>query len=244
LRRAIAKAVDADELVKVVYAGQAVLTNQLSPPGVAGYDALRTSRSAYDPAGASALLDRVGYGRKDAQGYRLDQDAKPIRLTLTLSSNASTAREFATLVKRNLEAIGLRTDVRMVPFQDAVKEVIAGRVQMFFGAQGGDPTGWIPLRILYGKSPPTTNLSRFSFPEYDGAAERFMRAATESERVAAARTMTDVANNYAPLIPLVVRLDNWFVQPWISGFSPPIIQTHWKYMDIDVARQAAKRSGR
>jgi ABC-type transport system substrate-binding protein len=92
LRRAIAKALDADELVKVVYAGQAIVTNQLSPPGVAGYDALWTSRSAYDPAGARALLDRVGYDRKDAQGHRLGQDAKPIALTLTLPSNASTSR--------------------------------------------------------------------------------------------------------------------------------------------------------
>ena len=38
LRRAIAKAIDADELVKVVYAGQAIVMNRLSPPGVAGYD--------------------------------------------------------------------------------------------------------------------------------------------------------------------------------------------------------------
>ena len=204
---------------------------------------MRPSRSAYDPAGARALLDRVGYDRKDAKGYRLGQDAKPITLSLTLPSNSSISREFATLAKRNLEAIGLRTDVRMAPFQEILKEVIAGRYQMFFGAQGGDPTGWIELRFLYGKSPPTTNLSRFALPEYDRAAEQFMRAATEAERVAAARTMSEIANNYAPFIPLVVRLDNWFVQPWISGFSPPVIQTHWKYMDIDVARQAAKRRG-
>ena len=243
LRRAIAMAIDADELARVVYAGQAVVTTQLSPPGVAGYDALRPRRSAYDPATASALLDRVGYGRKDPRGYRLDQDAKPVTLTLTLSSNASTSREFATLVKRNLEAIGLRMDVRMVPFQDAIKDVMAGHFQMYFGAQGGDPTGWIELRILYGKSPPATNPSRFSSPEYDRAAQQFMRAATDEERLAAARTMSDVANNYAPFIPLVVRLENWFVQPWMSGFSPPTIQTHWKYMDIDVGRQSMKRRG-
>jgi ABC-type transport system substrate-binding protein len=243
LRRAIAKALDADELVKVVYAGQAVVMNQLSPPGVAGYDASWRSRSVYDPAGARALLDRVGYDRKDAGGYRLGQDAKPIALTLILPWSSNSARELATLVKRNLAAIGLKAEVRMVPFQDAIKEVMAGRYQMFFVSQGGDPTGWIALRILYSKSPPTTNLSRFSFPEFDRAAEQFLRAATEAERVAAARTATEVANNYAPFIPLVVRVDNWFVQPWVSGFSPPVIQTHWKYMDIDVARQAAKRRG-
>ena len=244
LRRAIAKAIDADETIRVVFASQAIVWNQLSPPGVAGYDSLWRSRSAYDPAGAAALLDRVGYGRKDARGYRLGQDAKPITLTLTLPSGTSISREFGTLAKRNLEAIGLRTEVRMLPFQDAIKEVMAGRYQLFFGAQGGDPTGWIELGILYGKSPPTTNLSRFSFPEYDRAAEEFMRAATDAERVAAARTMSQVANNYAPFIPLMVRLDSWFVQPWVSGFSPPVIQTHWKYMDIDVARQSSKRHGK
>ena len=243
LRRAIAKALDADELVKVVYAGQATVMNQLSPPGVAGYDAKWPTRSAYDPAGAKLLLDRFGYDRKDAQGYRLGPDAKPNTLTLTLPSNSSISRELATLVKRNLEAIGLRADIRMTLFQDAIKEVMAGQYQMFFGAQGGDPTGWNELSILYGKSPPGTNLSRFSLPEFDRAAEQFMRAATEAERVAAARTMSEVANNYAPFIPLVVSLRNWFVQPWISGFSPSVIQTHWKYMDVDVARQSSKRRG-
>ena len=42
-----------------------------------------------------------------------------------------------------------------------------------------------------------------------------MCTATEVERVSAARITSEVANNYAPFIPLVVRLDNWFVQPWI-----------------------------
>ena len=241
LRRAIAKAVDADKLINVVYAGQAMIMSQLFPPGVAGYDAMWPTRSAYDPAGAKALLDRFGYERKDPQGYRLGPDGKPNTLTLTLPSNASISRELATLIKRNLEAIGLRTDIRMTLFQDAIKEVIAGRYQMYFGAQGGDPTGWIELRILYGKSPPASNVSRFSSPEYDRAAEQFMGVATDAERVAAARTMSEIANNYAPFIPLVARLDNWFVQPWISGFSPPVIQTHWKYMDVDVTRQSSRR---
>jgi ABC-type transport system substrate-binding protein len=122
-------------------------------------------------------------------------------------------RQLATLVKRDLQAIGLRSDIRMTPFQDAINEEIAGQCQKFFGAQGGDPTGWIELRILYGKSPPVSNVSRFALPEYDRAAEEFMIAAIEAERITAARTMSEVANIYAPPIPLVVRMDNWVVQP-------------------------------
>jgi hypothetical protein len=103
----------------------------------------------------------------------------------------------------------------MVPFQDAIKEVMAGRYQMFFGAQGA-------IRPMDRASHPvrevtaTTNLSRFSFPEYDRAAEQFMRAATEAERVAAARTMTEVANNYAPFIR------SWYA--WTTGSCSPGFQ--------------------
>ena len=244
LRRALAKALDAGELVKVVLAGQALVANQLVPPGVAGFDPGLKAPSEYDPAGAKALLDRFGYDKRDAQGFRLGRDGKPLMLTLTLASNASTAREVATLVKRNFDAVGVRSTMHLTPFQDAIKEVMAGRFQMYFGAQGGDPTGWISLRMLYGKSPETSNPGRFMAAEYDRAAEQFLRAATEAERVAAARTMSDVARNYAPFIPLAVRVDNWFVQPWLQGFSPPVIQTHWKYLDIDVAQQSARRSRR
>jgi ABC-type transport system substrate-binding protein len=242
LRRAIAQALDVDALVRVVYAGQAAVINQLVPPGVAGFDAAAMPRSTYDPAAAAALLDRFGYDKRDAQGYRMQPDMRPLTLTLTSPSNASGAREFATLMKRNMDAIGVRIEFRMAPFQDSIKEVMAGRYRMTFGAQGGDPTGWIALRLLYGKSPEETNLARFALPEYDRAAERFLHAASEAERIAAARTMSDVARNYAPLIPLVVQLENWFVQPWIKGFSPPTIQTHWKYLDIDLSAQKAKRA--
>ena len=62
-------------------------------------------------------------------------------------------------------------------------------------------------------------------------------SATEAGRIAAARTMTDIARTYAPLIPGVFRLANIYVQPWLQGFSPPVFQTYWKYLDIDLARR-------
>jgi ABC-type transport system substrate-binding protein len=240
LRRAIGLALDVDSLVKVLYNGQASPTNQLLPPGVAGYDASVPGRSQYDPAAAQALLDRFGYGKRDAANFRVGPDGKPLTLAITLASAAS-AREFETLMKKNLDAIGLRLTAHVTPFQDAVKEVTAGRYQMYYGSQGGDPSGWIGLRVLYGKSPPWSNISHFSSPEYDRAADEFLRAGTAAEQVAAARTMSNVAHNYAPMFPVAIQTENDFVQPWLLGFSPPVFQTHWKYMDIDVER---KRQGK
>jgi oligopeptide transport system substrate-binding protein len=54
LRRAIAMGFDVDELIKVLFAGQALPANQLLPPGVDGYDRSLPAKSLYDPAGAQA----------------------------------------------------------------------------------------------------------------------------------------------------------------------------------------------
>jgi hypothetical protein len=131
----------------------------------------------------------------------------------------------------------------MVPFQDAIKEVMAGTLSDVLRSQGGDPTGWIELRILYGKSPPTTNLSRFFVSRIRSARGAVHARGDGGERVAAARTCPRSRTTTHRSFRSSCASTTWFVQPWISGFSPPVIQTHWKYMDIDVARQSEKRRG-
>ncbi len=127
LRRAIALAMDTATLVKVVYAGQALPANQLVPPGVAGHDPSLPSAPLYDPAAAKALLDRFGYGSCDAEGYRMAPDGQPLTVTVTLRSGA-ISREIETLSKKCMDAVGLRMDFHVTPFQDAVKELERGRI--------------------------------------------------------------------------------------------------------------------
>lgn len=236
LRRAMALATDTATLVKVVYAGQALPANQLVPPGVAGHDPKRPSRPLYDPAAAKALLDRYGYSSLDAEGYRKTPDGRPLTVVVTLRSGA-ISREIETLLKKNMDAVGLRMDFHVTPFQDAVKELERGEFQLYFGGFGGSPSGWPELLQLYSKQTQEINVSRFKFDAYDRAAEQFLRSATEAEQIATARTMTELAQTYTPELPAIFRLENNFVQPWLLGFRPPIFATYWKYLDIDLARR-------
>jgi ABC-type transport system substrate-binding protein len=236
LRRAIALALDTPTMVMVVYAGQAQPANQLVPPGVAGHDPTLSSKPLYDPASARALLDRFGYKRLDAEGYRTNPDGGRLVLGMTLRAGA-ISREVQTLVKRGLDAVALRVDFHVTPFQDAIKELEGGEYQMFFGGFGGSPSGYPELMQLYSKQSPRVNVSRFKLAAYDQAAEQFLRSATVAEQVAAARTMSDIARSYMPELPLIFRLENDFVQPWLLGFSPPVFATYWKYLDIDLARK-------
>ena len=236
LRRAIALAMDTETLVKVVYAGQALPANQLVPPGVGGHDPELGFKPLYDPAAARALLDRFGYRNFDAEGYRKGPDGRPLTLAMTLRSGA-ISREIQTLVKKSLDAVGLRMDFHVTPFQDAIKELEKGKYQMYFGGFGGSPSGYPELLQLYSKQPQRVNVSQFKLAEYDRAAEQFLRSATDAEQIVAARKMSELARTYMPELPAIFRLENDFVQPWLLGFRPPIFSTYWKYLDIDLARR-------
>lgn len=239
LRRAIAYGLDVDTLVKVVYAGQARAANQLVPPGVGGHDATLPPEPLYDPGTARALLDRFGYAR-GADGYRTGPDGKSLTVTLTLRSGP-VSREIETLTKRDMDAIGVRMDFRLTPFQDAIKELEKGKFQVYFGGFGGSPSGYPELLQLYSKQPQRVNVSQFRLDEYDQSADKFLRSASDAEQVAAARRMTELARTYMPELPTIFRLENNFAQPWLLGFSTPVFSEYWKYLDIDPARREAAR---
>ncbi len=237
LRRAIALGLDRKTLIDVIYAGEAVPANQLVPPGVAGHDPSLPAL-AYDPAAGNALLDRFGYGVRDADGYRKAPDGKSLTLTLSLRTGA-ISREFATLWKKNLDALGLRSDFHVAPFQDVIKELEGGKFQIFNSGYGGVPFGYAEMLQLDSRQPATVNSSRFKLPDYDRTVDRFFASSTEEGRIAAARQASALASAYVLLLPTIFRLENDFVQPWVQGYSAPIWTSYWKYLDIDLGRRRA-----
>ncbi len=241
LRRAIAMALDVNELLKVVYAGQALPANQMVPPGVGGYDPNRPAKPLYDPAGARALLDRFGYRNSGTNGYRTMPDGKPLRLTLSQRTGA-VSREVETLWKKNMDAIGLAMDFNLAPFQEIIKALEKGQFQLYYGGFGGSPSGSAELIQLSAKQPQRVNVTQFKLPEYDRALDDFVRSDSDAEQIAAARKMNDLALAYMPQLPAAFRLESNFVQPWVRGFSPMIFSSYWKYLDLDLgARGGAAR---
>jgi len=236
LRRAIALAIDMEAMVKVVYAGQGIPANQIVPPGVTGHDPSLPKKPLYDKAAAMRLLDRVGFDKRDADGFRKGPDGKPLTVTFTIRSGA-ISRETQTLLKRDMDAVGLHMEFHVTPFQDAVKEMVAGKYQMAFVGQGGVPSGYAVLIPLWGKAQSSINLSRFRLAEYDAAFREFLRSSEPVAQIAAARKMTELAQAYMPMLPSVFRIETNYVQPWLLGFSPPIFKQYYKYLDIDLAMQ-------
>ena len=244
LRRAMVLAFDTESLVKIVYAGQGLPANQIVPPGVGGHDPASPPKSLYDPATAKALLDRFGY-KIGTDGFRTAPDGKPLTLTLSQRSGA-VSREIETLLKKNMDAVALRTAFRQAPFQEIIKELERSKFQLYYGGFGGSPSGYAELQQLYSKAPLRINVTQFKLAEYDRAMEQFLKSADDEVQIAAARTMSEIARTYMPEMPAVYRLENYFVNRWVRGFAPPIFTSYWKYLDIDLAqrRQAADKTPR
>ena len=235
LRRAIGMGLDVDEMIRVLFAGNALPANQLLPPGVSGHDPSLPPKSIYDAAGARALLDRFGFKDRDGDGYRETPDGKPLTVSRgTLPE--SWYREADTLWKKNMDAIGIRMQVQQQTFAELLNLSRSGKLPMFnLGYRSLEPSGYQILQTLWGKSPRDTNPSQFRQADYDAAYEQFLRTPAGPARTALARKMSDISQAYMPMILHTYGVGNVLHYPWVQGYWPSAFGYSWKYLDIDVA---------
>ena len=183
LRRALAMAIDDDEYVRVILNGSGRVPRNWIPQDILGHDPLYVYPIRYEPATANALLDRFGYSKRVADGYRRGPDG---RLTLTLSlRTGGISRETQTLWKKNMDAVGLRTEYDLMPFQEIIKNLEKGKFQMYQGGFGGSPSGYNVHAQLHGRQPQRVNTVQFHNADYDRAADQFVRAASDEEQIEA-----------------------------------------------------------
>ncbi len=239
LRRAIALAFDVENLVKVVYAGQALPANQLVPPRRhrSRSRAARRGRRTITRA-ANALLDRFGYGKRDPDGYRRAPDGKPLTLSLSLRT-AAISREIQTQWKKDMDAIGLRIDLSPDAVPGPDQGARSRKVpDLYVGGYGGIPSGYGAadaalrqgaavgqhepvqvgrIRPRDGRVPAQRGATPSRSPPRAGCRRSRARTSRSSRRSSASRTTSCSRGCWA-----IVR--NMF-------------QTYWKYLDIDLARQ-------
>ena len=240
LRRAIGMGFDVDEMIRVLFAGNALPANQLLPPGVSGHDPSLPVTSIYDPVGARALLDRFGFKDRDGDGYRELPDGKPLTVVRgTLPE--SWYREADTLWKKNMDAIGVRMQVQQQTFAELLNLSRSGKLPMFnLGYRSLEPSGYQILQTLWGKSPRDTNPSQFKQADYDAAYEQFLRTPAGPARVALARKMSDISQAYMPMLLHTYGVGNVLHYPWVQGYWPSAFGYSWKYLDIDMAMRNAR----
>ncbi len=122
VRRAMAHAIDKQEIVKGVLLGEGESTIGPYKPGTWVYDTA-IKDYAYDPIEARELLAEVGWKDRDGDGL-LDKDGQVFRFTILTNQGNSLRIKAATIIQFRLRQIGIDVQIRTVEWATFIKEFV------------------------------------------------------------------------------------------------------------------------
>ena len=236
LRRAISLATDVGREIRTVRRGQAIPAQSVVAPGTWGYDpALKTENSDFDLPRAKALLELFGYVDRDGDGWRDQPDGSALVLRYASQPDA-ISRAFDEVWKRNMDALGVRLEIRAGQWPEQLKAARAGQLMIWqLGYSANSPDVQPGLEILYGPAVGGQNLARFKHARFDAIFERMQALPDGPERLALLREAQKITVAFAPHKYNVHRIVNDLTQPWLLGFRrPPYGNQFWQYVDIDL----------
>jgi ABC-type transport system substrate-binding protein len=238
LRRAIGLATDVDKLIRIGYKGQAIPAQGPANPHTTGYDpAFKSEMSEHNPARAKALLDMFGYVDRDGDGYRERPDGSPLVIDRA-SQPDSLSREFETLWKKDLQAIGIRTKSSVGKWPEQLKQARAGKLQVWaLGGSSAQPDGQGAIARYDSTQWGGQNLSHFKNAEFDALYNKMSVMPDGPERLELFRQVKLIAAAYMPYKFNVHRISTDMWHPWVIGFKRPLFWQEWWHM-VDIDRSA------
>ena len=140
-RRALSMGIDRDQLNETFWLGIGV-PGSIAPADSTPYNPgpeWRKKWSTLDVKQANALLDKIGLGKKDGEGYRLRADGKGrLRIELLTSAGAFIPHsQVAEMIKEQWKKIGIQADVKEVERSLFFTRVRANEHQIAIWANDG-----------------------------------------------------------------------------------------------------------
>jgi ABC-type transport system substrate-binding protein len=236
LRRAIAMAYNVDDQIRIIRKGQAIRAQYPIPPGVTGHDSDYRSSIPHDPRAANALLERFGY-RRGPDGFRRLPDGAPLVIRYS-SSPTERDRQFDELMKRALDAIGVRLEIHKDRFPELLKLENECRLMMRHSAWIADyPDGDNFMQLAYGPNSGQSNNACYQSAEYDRRYEKSRLLPPGPERDRLYHEMARIIETDTVWLLTDSRYRNVLLQPRVKGFRKhPVMHQEWLYIDLELPR--------
>jgi len=228
LRRAIALALDPDELNDAFFDGAFVRFDGMIPPGLAGHPPggrVEGAPRGPDLPRARALLA--------AAGYPGGEGLPPIR---HYASSAWPGPEIGELLARQLGAIGVRLETRVLPFVE-LREAIGRRQAPFFTyGYGCDyPDAENALALFYGpNASPGVNVFNYEDVGFDRLYEELRTTAAPEARERLCERLRDTVLEDVPFVGSLAGSRTYLARPWLRNFEPDEALLDWmRWLDLD-----------
>ena len=211
VRQALNHAIDRRILVRNLIADRGRLAAGVIPAELAGSDTMRAGYQ-FDTLKAKSLLREAGY-------------PNGIDVELWTSTNPIYTRIAETL-QGYLALSGIR--VKIVQRESAAAREAArkGQTDLFvkdWYADYPDAENFLYPLLHSANKGVGGNVSYFSNTQFDSLVSRARREQDEPTRVALYKQADELAFREAPMIFLYFYNELYAVQPWVRGFTPPVI---------------------
>lgn len=177
VRRAIARAVDREAIIRHLLGGGAATTATILAPLLWAHAATLPAEP-YDPEGARRILDAAGYRDPDGPGPR-----PRFRITYKTSTNP-LRRRIAEAIGEQLRAVGIEAEVRSFEFATFFDDVKKGNFQLYSLVWVGITEPDALYNIFHAASIPPVgaNRGRYRNGAVDALLERGRRTLDTAER--------------------------------------------------------------
>ncbi len=231
VRKAIAKAIDRDLTIDLLFNGRAEKLGTIVPLTIAGneHDISHTPLT-YDPEGAKKLLIKAGF--PDGKGLP--------EFTIEYRGTTADSRRNFELLRANLSDVGIKVKSNLQTFAAYLKTMDSSKYEIAEGAWRADyPDAENFYQLLYGpNAAPGPNNSNFDNAEYNSLYEKIRYMQNSPERYASFKRMAEIIDEEVPIILLYNPIAVGLQQKWVKNFNRNMMMdVPFKYMDIDVKQK-------
>jgi peptide/nickel transport system substrate-binding protein len=210
-RRALLEAIDRQQIVDTLMAGQSTIAHTFISPDDAAYRAVESGlvRYAHDPNRAVQAITALDYTRRADGGI---VDGSGARLTVPISATVQNDRNVktATAVASDWRRIGVEVEEILIPLQRAQDREYRAQ---FPGFEIASSLGGVTARTIgrfHSTATPLPengfrvigNNARYQSPELDGLVERYLITIPSGERQRLLAAITRHQSEHLPLLPL------------------------------------------
>lgn len=171
LRRALAMAINAPEIIETLWGGMAQVSDSPMHPLLWAHNsAMQTI--AFDPQGAREALASLGWRDTNRDGV-LDKDGRPLEFAMTTNQGVQVRVDVMTMVQEYLRRVGVKVDTQVLEWNAFIQGVVKGEFDSCV-------LGWVvetraDLTTFWHSTstpPGGFNASRYKNPRVDSLIER------------------------------------------------------------------------
>lgn len=222
LRRAVAMSIDRNALVKSVLDTLGLVA---VGPTVRAFPTTDTlvSQIPFDSAGARAILDSLGWSRRDGRGIRT-KNGRELAFNLLVPTSSKNRRRLAVLLQEQLRGTGIRVNIEQMDNSAFMTRQQARTFDAVLGAWhlGASPDGTRLAWSSAGLGKEGTNFGSYANPTFDAQLDSALLSGPELARERFTRAYGTI-NQDAPAV--------WLYEPRAVIGLHTRIRTGWMRPD-------------